>query len=94
MPIEIVQLFVRPSVDVPWFHETWPESHMNYLQTHYKDTGKFQGKREILEDGLTMVNTYIFTDASAEIEFMSDPYLAEMVEKRNAYNEANNIFSA
>jgi len=94
MPIEIFQLFIRPNLETPWFHETWPESHINYVQTHYKDTGKLQGKREILEDGLKMVSTYIFTDAAAELEFMSDPYLAEMAIKRNEYNAAHNIFSS
>jgi hypothetical protein len=91
MAIEITQIFVRSSIDIPWFHETWDDSHMEYIQTNYKDTGKYQGKREILDDGLFLVITHIFTGEQYLNEFTNDEYLSEMKNKRDLYNETNNI---
>jgi len=94
MPIELIQVFIRPNIETPWFHDTWPPSHMEYIQTNYKDTGKYTGQRTISEDGLTLIVTHTFTDSDALTEFTEqDEYLAEMKQNRDQYNLANDIIS-
>ena len=91
MPIERVQVFVKPNQETPWFHDTWDPSHNEYIKLKYKDTGKYTGSKEIMEDGLMLIVTHTFTDEDAEIEFINDEYLASMVEKRDQYNLSHNI---
>jgi hypothetical protein len=97
MLLEYSHTFVRPSVDVPWVYETWtPEfraEHAEYINTKYGVTGKRTGSFEISEDGLLLTQTHAFASAEAHAEFCADPYLIEMLAQRNAYNEANGIFS-
>jgi hypothetical protein len=90
MPIEITLVFIRPSAAVPWFHETWPPSHAEYIKTHYKDTGKFEGSSEQIGE-TTLINTFRFASPEAMEEFISDPYLVSMKEARDIYNRTNNI---
>ena len=92
MPIEFIQVFVRPNIETPWFHDTWPAGHMEYIQTTYKDTSKYTGNREISSDELVLTVTHIFTDEPAHIEFVSDAYLATMVANRDAHNKSNSIY--
>lgn len=91
MSIEVVQIFTRPTVETPWFHDTWPASHLEYIQKTFKDTGKYSGSREISEDGRILTVTHIFADEDAQFEFMTDEYLADMVVKRDQHNSSNNI---
>lgn len=91
MPVEIIQVFSKPSLEIPWFHEIWEPSHMDYITTKYKDTGKYRGNREILEDGLTLIITHTFIDNDALNEWKADPYLTTMKENRDAHNLANGI---
>ena len=91
MSIEAIQIFIRPNTETSWFHDTWPPSHLEYIQTTYKDTGKYAGSREISEDGLMLTVTHIFTDEDAQFEFMTDEYLAGMVVQRDQHNSSNNI---
>ena len=91
MPVETIQVFSKPSLDTLWFHETWDPSHMEYITTNYKDTGKYSGKREITGDGLILISTLTFTDQSALDEWKADTYLTSMMEKRDIYNQANGI---
>ena len=92
MSIEVVQIFVKPNVETQWFHDTWPASHLEYIQTMYKNTGKFIGRREISEDGLMLTTTFIFSDENAQFDWMADEYLAGMVIKRDQHNLDNDIF--
>jgi hypothetical protein len=97
MPIEFQQVFVRSDTNTPWVYETWtPEfraAHAEYINTKYRDTEKRTGSFEISEDGLLLTQTHSFSSAEAFAEFCADPYLIEMVAQRNAYNEANGIFT-
>lgn len=91
MSIEVIQLFSKTNAETPWFHDTWPPSHLEYIQTTYKDTGKYSGSREISEDGLMLIVTHTFTDENAQVEFITDEYLAGMVVQRDQHNSSNNI---
>ena len=92
MPIEFIQVFVRPNIETPWFHDTWSADHMEYIQTTYKDTGKYTGNREISSDELLLTVTHTFIDEASHIEFISDTYLATMVANRDAHNKSNSIY--
>lgn len=89
MLIEITQIFTRNSIDIPWFQDTLPESHYEYIRTTY--AGKVQGKRETLADGLMLSINFSFVDADAQHEFMADTYLTDMVAKRDLYNLEHDI---
>lgn len=91
MEIQVTQLFQRPNTNVQWFHDTWAPSHMEYITTTYKDTGKYQGSREITPDGLMLIITHTFTNQAALEEFTNDSYLAGMAANRDAHNTANGI---
>jgi hypothetical protein len=93
MPIEIQQVFVRSDINTLWFHETFPQSHIDYVNTTYRDTGKRTGSFEVSEDGLMLTQIHIFSSEEARVEFATDPYLSGMLAQRTAYNEANNIYS-
>jgi hypothetical protein len=93
MPIELTQIFVRADINTPWFHETFPQSHIDYVNTTYRDTGKRTGSFEVSEDGLMLTQLHSFSSEEAHAEFTTDPYLIGMLAQRNAYNEANNIYS-
>lgn len=89
--IEHTQVYLRPDVSVPWFHDTWSPEHMQYIETKYKATGKFVGSKEITEDGLILTSIFQFRDADAETEFLNDQYLQEMAVNRDIYNANHNI---
>jgi hypothetical protein len=91
MLIELTQIFVRPNTETPWFHDTWSAGHMEYIQTTYKDTGKYAGSRELSDDELMLTVVHIFTDENAQFEFITDEYLIDMLCKRDAHNASNNI---
>ena len=93
MSVEFSQIFVRSNINTPWFHETFLQSHIDYINTTYRDTGKRTGTFEVSEDGLVLTQTHSFSTPEAYAEFSSDPYLQGMLAQRNAYNEANNIYS-
>jgi hypothetical protein len=94
MEIQFSQVFVRTDINTPWFHETFPQSHIDYVNTTYRDTGKRTGSFEVSEDGLMLTQIHIFSSEEARAEFATDPYLVGMLAQRTAYNEANNIYSA
>ena len=91
MPIEVIQIFIRPNTETPWFYDTWEPGHMEYIQTKYKDTGKYAGSRELSSDELMLTVTHTFTDETAQFEFITDTYLAGMVAKRDEHNINNGI---
>ena len=91
MSIESIQFFIRPNIETTWFHDTWPATHMEYIQTTYKDTGKYSGSKEISEDGLMLTVTHTFTNEDAQFEFINDSYLLGMVGNRDAHNTSNGI---
>lgn len=93
MSIEFSQIFVRSDTSTPWFHETFTPEHLAYIETTYRNTGKRTGTFEVSEDGLVLTQTHSFSTPEAYAEFSSDPYLVGMLAQRNAYNEANNIYS-
>jgi hypothetical protein len=90
MTSEFTQVLTRPSADVPWFIDTLPESHLNYIRDNYVATGKLTGSTTRLDD-LTLMQTFIFTTLADQEEFLNDPYIAEKAIQRTAYNEANGI---
>jgi len=89
MALEIVQIFVRPNIETPWFQDTLPETHFDYIRTTY--SGKVQGVIERMADELMLTVTFTFTDEAAQLEFISDPYLLERVSQRDAYNTEHGI---
>lgn len=93
MSVEFSQIFVRADTNTPWFHETFTPEHIAYVNTTYKDTGKWASTVTVSEDGLILTQSHSFTSPESYAEFSSDPYLVGMLAQRNAYNEANNIYS-
>lgn len=91
MSLEITQAFVRPSIDTPWFIETLPQSHWDYVRTTYVDTGKMKVTKEEISDGLMLYVTFSFPDFDAQVEFVSDQYLDGIVAKRELYNQEHGI---
>ena len=91
MAIEITQIFVKPSADVPWFIDTLPASHIEYIRENYVATGKLTGSTTRVDD-LTLKQTFIFTTLDDQAEFMADSYMAEKAVQRTAYNDENQIY--
>lgn len=91
MSIDIVQVFQRPNTNVLWFNETFPPSHMEYIQTNYKNNGKYEGISETTPDGLMLIITHKFKDQESLDEWKNDSYLTTMVSNRDEYNRINNI---
>jgi hypothetical protein len=87
--IQIFQLFVRPSLDVPWFQDTLPEAHYDYIRTTY--AGKVKGVIEESTDGLMLTISFTFTDAYSQLEFVNDSYLQGRLAERDAYNLEHGI---
>lgn len=90
MAIEITQIFIKPSADVPWFIDTLPASHIEYIRENYVATGKLSGSTTRVDD-LTLIQTFIFTTLDDQAAFIADPYMAEKVLQRAIYNEENGI---
>lgn len=90
MAIEVTQIFTRPSVDIPWFIDTLPESHIEYIRENYVNTGKLTGLTTRPDD-LLLVQTFSFTTPEFQEEFKTDSYMAEKLVQRNLYNEQNGI---
>lgn len=88
--IELNQIFKRLDPTVPWFQDTLDATHMDYITTNYKDTGKYQGYREEL-DGFHVKIFHKFTDQAAFDQWIADAYLQEMAAQRDAYNSTNSI---
>jgi hypothetical protein len=91
MVLEITQIFIRLSADVPWFIDTLPASHLAYIREKYVATGKLTGATTRVDD-LTLKQTFIFTTLEDREEFMSDPYMTEKALQRAVYNDENQIF--
>lgn len=91
MALEFIQVYTRPNVSVPWFHETWSQSHMEYIDNKYKKTGKFTGSRLESEDKLMIILSYSFVDENAYIEWMQDEYLQEMAKTRISHDSKYGI---
>ena len=91
MVLEITQIFIRLSADVPWFIDTLPASHLEYIREKYVATGKLTGATTRVDD-LTLKQTFIFTTIEDREEFMSDPYMKEKALQRSVYNDENQIF--
>jgi hypothetical protein len=94
MEIQFFQVFVRPSVDIPWYQETLSEEHKQYMTDAYTTTGKRVGSVEISEDGTMMTISHQFKDMAALQQFSTDPIIMEMKENRDVYNTEHNIFSS
>ncbi len=87
--LEVTQFFMRPSLDVPWFQDTLPESHYEYIRTKY--SGKVKGVIEQIADGTVLSISFTFSDLEARQEFIEDEYLKERVAQRDLYNKEHNI---
>ena len=90
MAIEITQIFAKPSADVPWFIDTLPASHIEYIRENYVATGKLTGSTTRVDD-LTLKQTFTFTTLDDQEEFINDSYMAEKVSQRAVYNDENGI---
>lgn len=95
-PVTFESFFIRPSIETPWFHDTWPPSHMEYINALFKDEGseyygRYKGSRVESPDKLTLITTYTFDDEAVFLKFTTDPYLVQMNENREAYNLAHDI---
>jgi hypothetical protein len=90
MPQELTQIFTRPSADVPWFIDTLPESHIEYIRENYIATGKLTGSTTRVDD-LTLMQSFIFTTLADQEEFITDPYMAEKALQRAVHNDENGI---
>jgi hypothetical protein len=91
MPIKLTQTFVRMNVNTPWFPDTLPASHAEYIKTKYKDTGKLTSSGVTSEDGKRYDIVFIFRDDEARLEFFEDAYLQSRLAERNEYNLLNFI---
>ena len=91
MAIEITQIFTKLSADVPWFIDTLPASHIEYIRENYVATGKLTGSTTRVDD-LTLKQTFTFTTLGDQEEFINDSYMAEKVSQRAAYNIENQIY--
>ncbi len=86
MPIKITQTFARADTNIPWFTETLPPSHNEYIKTNYKDTGKLTSAVTLSEDGRRYDVEFIIANEMARLEFFEDPYLQSRLAERNEYN--------
>lgn len=91
MSVDVTSVFIRPSTDIPWWIDTLPPSHIEYIRTNYVQTGKLSGNTEQSTDGLMLIQNFSFTSEESLQEFASDPYLSDMVAKREIYNQSNGI---
>ena len=91
MAIEITQIFIKLSADVPWFIDTLPASHIEYIRENYVATGKLTGSTTRVDD-LTLKQTFTFTTLEDQEEFITDSYMAEKAVQRTAYNDENQIY--
>ena len=91
MALEITQIFVKLSADVPWFIDTLPASHIEYIREKYVATGKLTGSTTRVDD-LTLKQTFIFTTLEDQEEFINDPYMQEKASQRAVYNDENQIY--
>ena len=91
MAIEITQIFIKLSADVPWFIDTLPASHIEYIRENYVATGKLTGSTTRVDD-LTLKQTFTFTTVDDQEEFITDSYMAEKVSQRTVYNSENQIY--
>lgn len=89
MSLEVTQFFMRPSLDTPWYQDTLPPEHFDYIRTTY--AGKVQGKMEEIAEGTVLSVTFTFASIEARQEFMSDEYLKGAVARRDVYNKEHNI---
>ncbi len=88
---EYTQRFRRFNISTPWFQDMLPQSHMDYVQTTYKDTNKYSGIRTESPDGLTLTVEHIFLTEEGENEWFTDEYLATKLAERTQYNIENDI---
>jgi hypothetical protein len=91
MAIEVTQIFIKLSADVPWFIDTLPASHLEYIREKYVATGKLTGSTTRVDD-LTLKQTFTFTTLDDQEEFINDSYMAEKVSQRAVYNDENQIY--
>ena len=91
MALNITQIFIKLSADVPWFIDTLPASHIEYIREKYVATGKLTGSTTRVDD-LTLKQTFIFTTLEDQEEFINDPYMKEKASQRAVYNDENQIY--
>jgi hypothetical protein len=81
MAIEITQIFIKLSADVPWFIDTLPASHIEYIRENYVATGKLTGSTTRVDD-LTLKQTFTFTTLDDQEEFINDSNLIVRIENQ------------
>lgn len=86
-----IWIFTRPSLDIPWFWETLPESHREYINEKYRQPGIFRSEIELSEDGLTVANSGFFINKESADLWAQDTYLIQKSVERNDYNIKNGI---
>lgn len=88
MAIKSIVTFIRPSASVPFF----ASSEHSTIVEGYKTAGKITATvNEIIEDGLSLVQTRTFASVAARGEFFDGANRNAFKEARNAYNTANGI---
>jgi hypothetical protein len=81
-------VFIRPSTDVLWWHEIIKRDHVeysDYIKEKYVLPGKITIEKEVTDDGLILILTFLFLDLDAQTEFLEDPKPREILEYREKY---------
>ena len=88
---QLVQAFIRESVDVPWFHDTWDPEHPTYVRDEYITPGLVSIDRDESEDKLMVIISYEFHSIEAVEKWHNDSYLKIMGARKAAHNLEHNI---
>jgi hypothetical protein len=81
----------RPNTNIPfWFNQEFTD----YLQTHYRNTGKIISFDIVLsEDELTQVRTIVWKDQATLDEFNADQNLFDFINERETHMDTNNLIT-
>jgi len=85
-----IKVCTKPSADTPY--ELWSEDVIAYMQTNYKDTGKWAlESMATSSDNLSITYTIIYKDEAAKNEMASDSTIATEALRVKTIHEANKI---
>jgi hypothetical protein len=89
MAYEYQLVSVRPGLNVEFFQPS--QTVKDYIQTTYKNTGKFSDSVVLDDNDLIQIKNITFTDFATWQEFAADPIITDMVTERSLYNLQNGI---